>query len=323
VLDWASMGSAELARHVAEAVTGAVTGAAAVAPVDPPEVLSDRRDALVVRVDAVVAKLHAEGTDLPALRARLALAGAPGLASVLLAPCRPEPLEVAGRPVTTWPVGRPVEADDHDDAPWLEAAELLAALHTAAVPSGTPPTRWPVRLAESVDAMRDLVPDGPAVRAVREAYASVGTVSFARPALVHGDWHFGQLLQRDGRWWLIDVDELGVGDPAWDLARPAALFAVGVLAPTIWFRFLAAYAAAGGPAVPRQGDPWPALDPAARQATVLMAARGLATAVRAGREPDEIEERLVDACARMVHVPPPTGRMVAPTQPPDEAADQE
>ena len=44
-----------------------------------------------------------------------------------------------------------------------------------------------------------------------------------RPAtLVHGDWHLGQLGRRSATtpWMLIDVDDLGVGDPAWDLARP-------------------------------------------------------------------------------------------------------
>jgi predicted trehalose synthase len=44
--------------------------------------------------------------------------------------------------------------------------------------------------------------------------------------LVHGDWHLGQLGRRGEHWVLIDVDDLGVGDPAWDLARPAGFWAL-------------------------------------------------------------------------------------------------
>jgi hypothetical protein len=296
------MGASELAGDLAVAVTGSRTA--------PTRVISDRRDALVVRVDGVVAKAHAVGTSVDGLRARLALAADPDLRGVLLAPCAAEPLRVAGRPVTTWPVARPVEAADHDEAPWTEAGELLAGLHTAAVPAGAPAARWWDRLAEAVDAMGGLAVDGTAARSVRRAYDRLDRAAASHPVLVHGDWHLGQLVRTGDGWRLIDVDDLGVGDPAWDLARPAALFAVGVLPPEVWFRFLDAYARAGGPAVPPGGDPWPAVDAAARQGTVLLAARGLATAARAGREPDDIEWRLVDGCARMVHVPPPAGRMV-------------
>lgn len=51
----------------------------------------------------------------------------------------------------------------------------------------------------------------------------------------------------DGAWRLIDVDDLGLGVPAWDLARPAAWYAAGLLAPEDWLCFLDAYRAAGGP----------------------------------------------------------------------------
>src|SRR6185503_10428733 len=90
--------------------------------------------------------------------------------------------------------------------------------------------------------------------------------------LVHGDFHLGQLVRHAGRWRLIDVDDLGTGDPAWDLARPAAWFAAGVLDPAGWAALLAGYRAAGGPAVPPDGDPWPVLDPFARALTVQTAA---------------------------------------------------
>ncbi|AUX44606.1 aminoglycoside phosphotransferase [Sorangium cellulosum] len=110
---------------------------------------------------------------------------------------------------------------------------------------------------------------------------------------------------RAGGFRLIDVDDLGTGDPAWDLARPAAWLAAGLLPPEVWWRFLSAYRAAGGRAVPAEGDVWPALDAAARALAVQSAALAVASAGREARPLDEVEEALVDACRRMVRVDRP------------------
>ena len=125
--------------------------------------------------------------------------------------------------------------------------------------------------------------------------------------LCHGDLHLGQLVRHpapDGPWCLIDVDDLGGGEPAWDLARPAAWYACGLLSPEDWDLFLAAYRTGGGPAVPADGDPWPALDVPARALTVQTAARAVAKAIDAGRPLDDVERAVVDACDRMSSVPP-------------------
>jgi hypothetical protein len=103
---------------------------------------------------------------------------------------------------------------------------------------------------------------------------------------------------------LIDVDDLGSGVPAWDLARPAAWYACGLLPAEEWTCFLTAYRAAGGPAVPADGDPWPALDVPARALTVQTAARALTKAITEDRPLDEVELSMVDACARICALPP-------------------
>jgi aminoglycoside phosphotransferase (APT) family kinase protein len=105
---------------------------------------------------------------------------------------------------------------------------------------------------------------------------------------VHGDWHLGQLGRRsvNAPWILIDVDDLGVGDPAWDLARPAGFWAAGLIPDDDWAAFLRSYRDAGGPAVPH-GDPWPVLDPFARAAVIQAAAN----------HPDD---ELLAACERML-----------------------
>ncbi len=127
-------------------------------------------------------------------------------------------------------------------------------------------------------------------------------------ALCHGDLHLGQLVRREGRWLLIDIDDLGTGDPAWDLARPAAWYAAGLLPPGDWARFLGAYRAAGGPAVPAEGDPWTALDVPARALTVQTAALALAKAAGEGRALDEVEETMVQSCDRIAALPVELGR---------------
>ncbi|MEU8531076.1 hypothetical protein AB0C77_36680, partial [Streptomyces sp. NPDC048629] len=119
------------------------------------------------------------------------------------------------------------------------------------------------------------------------------------------DLHLGQLVRHpapDGPWLLIDVDDLGLGEPAWDLARPAAWYAAGILPPEIWSDFLGAYRASGGPAVPADGDPWPQLDVPARALTVQTAALALVKSTEEDRPLDEVEQVMIDTCARIASV---------------------
>jgi len=113
--------------------------------------------------------------------------------------------------------------------------------------------------------------------------------------LVHGDWHLGQLGQTvvDPRWVLIDVDDLGVGDPAWDLARPAGFWAAGLIPDRDWDGFQAGYREARGPALP-PGDPWPVLEPFARAAVIHAAASGACH-----DRDDATQQALLAACERM------------------------
>jgi aminoglycoside phosphotransferase (APT) family kinase protein len=119
-----------------------------------------------------------------------------------------------------------------------------------------------------------------------------------RRALTHGDFHLGQVVLVAGGWRLIDVDGLGLGDPVWDLARLAAWFACGVVPPAEWNRFLAGYRAAGGPAVPPDGDPWPALDAPARALVAQIAALAIV------KGDLDLAETAVACCRRIVAMYP-------------------
>ncbi|MBD3006506.1 phosphotransferase [Streptomyces sp. 5-10] len=289
-------------------------------------VLADRPDATVVRCGHLVAKAHPPGTDPAELAVRLGVAAHPRCAEILLPPVDGMGALPDGRQVTLWPYGEPVAPDAPDAAPWAEAGKLLARLHAvpaAELPGPLPAMRGPAKAARAIARLRAAaLPDSVAIRAVLRAWAGLpgwargvdrtdrmnqgnesdqGNEGTEGTSLCHGDLHLGQLIRhRATDWRLIDIDDLGLGDPAWDLARPAAWYAAGLLAAEDWERFLGAYRAAGGSAA-GQRDPWPRLDVPARALTVQTAALALAKAAASGRALDEAEEAMVEASVRIAH----------------------
>jgi hypothetical protein len=296
-------------------------------------------------LDDLVVKVHHPRTDPRTLRTRVQLSAGRACAAYLLAPWTTQVQRVPdGRLVSCWPRVDVLAPDADDEGPgdrqiWEVAARLLAGLHRldpsalGADPAHIPDQGGPARLGRALARLRRLeTGDATRTEAIRVVTASAQRVlddlagaaaradglagradGPAHRALVHGDWHLGQLgrlaqpaaADPYAGWRLLDVDDLGVGDPAWDLGRPAGFWAAGLLDDALWSVFLETYRCAGGPALP-QGDPWPALDLPARAAVVVAAVRELTRcaphsddAPREELHSDDTAAALVRACARM------------------------
>lgn len=234
--------------------------------------------------DDLVLKRHAARTDPVALARRLAVAAAhdtfaPPVSTDLV-------LDADGRPLTVWPRVE-VTSAAQSALPWADAGVLLARLHRTPV-GELPRHGW----AERVTRAASRAPGELAGLGRRLA----GLESTGAWTLVHGDWHLGQLGRWTDGWRLLDIDDVGVGDPAWDLARPAGFWAAGLLADADWHTLLDAYRDSGGPAVPTHGDPWPALDLPARCAVFVAAVGELG---RSQPHSEGTARALVEACRRM------------------------
>ena len=256
-----------------------------------------------VAYEDVVVRKHALPGARTDLVARLVLARREPWRTVLVSPLSDAPTPAPdGRFLTLWP--RLDRLSPDEPPPWWDAGALLGRLHAMPVPDDLPPCGAQRLVLAARDLAATLRPGG--TTDVLRILANELLDSWPAPgrrAVVHGDWNLGQLGRVPGVGTLLlgqpesgALDALGVGDPSWDLARPAALWAIGLLDDASWRAFLAGYDSAGGRA-PAWGRPWEALEHPARCLVFRMAVE---ESVHAGDERSELADTLVAAAAKMV-----------------------
>jgi hypothetical protein len=244
----------------------------------------------------VIVKLHSPAANRDRLARRIHCIGGPDIDRLWIQPLIYAPFDAPGnRLATVWP--RVTVLATIDRPPWTEIGTLLAKLHRMPIRDDPPRLGGHTRLHLAIDHLR--AHGGAELRWLVERGEHLAS-QLAEPAqvtLAHGDFHLGQLghtpLRRS--WKLLDVDDFGTGDPAWDLASPAGYWAAGLLDDEAWTEFLDAYRQAGGTAVAQTGDPWPSLNVPA-QAAVLIA---VSQQLRAGSDLAAVEPLL--QTARRLH----------------------
>lgn len=253
--------------------------------------------------DDVVVRKHPAATVRSVLVTQLELARRDPYREVVVSPLSSEPLAAPdGRLLTLWPRLDGLSPDD--PVPWARAGALLAGLHRLPLPEGLPEHGGRRLVVEARAVAATLHPGGSTdVLRILADELLASWPAPTRPALVHGDWHVGQLGRLPGTDTLLlghpeasALDALGAGDPAWDLARPAALWSVGLLEDAAWRTLLAAYSDAGGPA-PVAGRAWDALDHPARCLLFSLTVHELA---RSGPEPGPAALALLEASVKLV-----------------------
>jgi len=248
-------------------------------------------------VDDVVLTRHPDGTSRSDLTARLTAASTDPVRAVFAAPL----LGVAaaapdGHLLSLTPRTDPLPPEM--PPPWREAGSLLARLHRMVAPATLPTHAGKERLAESVAEAATLKPGG-STDILRELGMTLLDTwpDLTWRAVVHGDWGLGKLARLPGTTTLVLTEpwSLGLGDPAWDLGRPAGLWAAGLLDEHSWSEFVAGYSEGEG-AFPGVKIPWESLEHPARGAVFRAAVRELK---RSGDEPSEVALTLVKACVKI------------------------
>lgn len=224
----------------------------------------------------VIVKLHSPAADPGRLARRIHCIGGPDIDRLWIQPLIYAPFEApGGRLATIWP--RVTVLATIDRPPWTEIGTLLAKLHSLPIRDDPPRLGGHTRLQLALRYLRNTAGSELTWLIARGERLSERLAEPRLTTLAHGDFHLGQLghtpLQRS--WKLLDADDFGTGDPAWDLASPAAYWRAGLLEDDAWQEFLRAYREAGGTAVPAQDDPWPALNLPAQAALLIAVAQQL------------------------------------------------
>lgn len=261
----------------------------------------------VLRFGNVVVKIYNQKSLLQHVETSLTLIASREANDLFLQPLCRHVFQIEDRLFTVWPAAETHLPNSVDQFEWVESAQLLASLHNLSVRTKrlVRPAGWLGRLGHlktKIEACRAFPDERKTLLAALETLPRFSSTTWHEnnTSLVHGDWHPGQVVRSSNQLKLIDCDDVGLGNPMWDLARVAGWSLAGVISHEVWTSFFNHYAAARQLTNQQIETVWQNLELPARAATILSAATGVIHAEKEQRDLEDYEKELFESCQRIV-----------------------
>jgi hypothetical protein len=226
--------------------------------------------------------------------------------------------------ISYWPEAERISPDKLTDGLWSEIGSLLAKLHST--PLMNSKLRFPAEVfpifSEVNEKIADCFKQGTSgskhrlhLETINHAWISILThknfhkevkdIRLRSKVWSHGDFHLGQIVFIHDRGKnaarFIDCDTLCHSIPEWDLARPAALFAAGILPAHLWQSFIESYAEHKFKYKLNERKLWSKLDIPAKVMTVKLATNAVNRATLSGDNLEDSELQLIETCKAISH----------------------
>ena len=257
-------------------------------------------------VDGEVLKHHAGYIKPSEIERRLNLISLDALNSLFLQPLSQKPQLDGGCALTIWPHATPFNPDSSSqDVPWNECAAHLAALHNADLDPGriVLTSGWLPRLSRSLAKLRGMLECAERSLILEASqtlpHFSCSSWNLSQNSIIHGDWHPGQMVYFENRLVFIDIDDVGLGNRMFDLAKPAAFFLSGLLESNLWNEFRESYENSCQMAKVNRDHFWKDLELPARASVIQSAITALAHASESDRKLADFEAELIKTCQRV------------------------
>ncbi len=273
----------------------------------------------VLQHDSVIAKCHFAADNMM-LSEKIRTIQEPDFQSIFLQPHRSSyHCQNDKFGISYWPEAERISPDKLTNAFWSEIGALLAKLHSTPIKNSN--LRFPTELFSNFTQVNEKIANSFAycsvnpkhkkhLKKINQAWISILThknfhkvvkdIRLRPKVWSHGDFHLGQIvfIKSHGTTTarFIDFDTFCCSIPEWDLARPAALFAAGILPAHLWNSFIVSYAGDKFNHKLNENKLWSKLDIPAKVMTVNLATIAVNRATLTDENLEDSELQLIETC---------------------------
>ena len=281
--------------------------------------LSKTSKSTVLRHESIVAKCHFE-VDKDNLYERIRTIQESEFQSIFLQPNLPTyHYQNEKVDISYWPEAERLSPNKLTKSIWSEIGILLAKLHST--PLKKIELRFPSELFKIFSDINEKLQrcnkqcaagskHRTQLKIIYQAWISILThknfhkvvkdIRLRPKVWSHGDFHLGQIVfikdQENSSARFIDIDTICHSIPEWDLARPSALFAAGILPAPLWRSFIESYFELGLKQTLNEKILWSNLDMPAKVMTIKLACLALNRATLADEQLEDTEMQLIETC---------------------------